>query len=78
MEKGSAYALSRIGGSALLAVETPETGLTGDYLRARLSALDLAPGSLVRGQLTGQADNLRVRQGATGRAALPVLTATAD
>ena len=75
VEKGSRYAASRVGGQALLAVETSDTGLTGDYLRARLAGPNLRPGTLVRGRLTGRADDLRAAAGATGRAALPVLDA---
>ncbi len=75
VEKGSRYVATRIGGKALLAVETDETGLTGDYLRARLSGSRGRPGELVRARLTGQADDLRASPGATGRSALPVLAA---
>lgn len=73
VEKGTAHAASRIGERALLAIETADTGLTGDYLRARLSTPGLQPGTLVRGRLTGRADDVRMAPGATGRSALPVL-----
>jgi hypothetical protein len=77
VRKGTAYATTRIGGAALVAVETPTSGLTGDYLRVRLRGPDAVPGSLRRVRLTGSAADLKAGTGATGRAALPVLEATA-
>jgi threonylcarbamoyladenosine tRNA methylthiotransferase MtaB len=73
--KGIRYAAGRVGGDALLAVETDDIGLTGDYLRARLAAGCGRPGELLRARLVGTADDLRVAPGTTGRAALPVLEA---
>jgi threonylcarbamoyladenosine tRNA methylthiotransferase MtaB len=75
IEKGSVHATARIGQMALLAVETADGGLTGDYLRARFGGPDAAAGSLVPVRLTGRAADLRAVPGATGRAALPVLAA---
>ncbi len=75
IEKGMAYAASRIGSRARVAVETPTSGLTGDYLRVRLRAADARPGTLRTFVLDGTAADLRAREGATGRAALPVLEA---
>ncbi len=77
VRKGTAYAESRIGGEALVAVETRSSGLTGDYLRVRLRGPDAVPGSLRRFRLLGTASDLKAGSGATGRAALPVLEATA-
>ena len=74
--KGMAHADSRIGERAVLAVETSEISLTGDYLRVRMTGSNLVPGRLVRARLTGRADDLRAAPGSTGRAALPILTAT--
>lgn len=73
--KGFAYASSRAGHPALVAVETDSSGLTGDYLRVRVRGL-VEPGSLVRARLSGVAADLHAVAGATGRAALPVLAAT--
>jgi len=72
---GSAYASRRAGGGALVAVETQTSGLTGDYLRVRVRGQS-DPGSLVRATLSGVAGDLHAVAGATGRAALPVLTAS--
>ena len=77
VRKGTAYAVTRIGGAALVAVETPTSGLTGDYLRVRLRGPEAVPGSLRRLRLSGSAADLKAGTGATGRAALPVLEATA-
>ena len=77
VRKGTAYATTRIGGAALVAVETPDSGLTGDYLRVRLRGADAVPGTLGRFRLAGTATDLKAGTGATGRAALPVLEATA-
>jgi threonylcarbamoyladenosine tRNA methylthiotransferase MtaB len=77
VRKGTAYAATRIGSDALVAVETPTSGLTGDYLRVRLRGPDAVPGSLRTLRLTGSAADLKGGSGATGRAALPVLEATA-
>jgi threonylcarbamoyladenosine tRNA methylthiotransferase MtaB len=74
VEMGSAYASRRVGGTALVAVETETTGLTGDYLRVRVGGLS-DPGSLVRTTLSGVAADLHAVAGATGRAALPTLAA---
>lgn len=76
IEKGRAYAAGRAGGVARVAVETPDTGLTGDYLRVRLSGHcpGARPGTLVVLRLGDSADG-GLRAGATGRAALPVLAA---
>ena len=73
--KGTAYACSRSGGEALVAVERDGAGLTGDYLRVRVSG-SADPGSLVRATLSGRATDLRAAAGATGRRALPVLRAS--
>jgi len=75
VDKGTAYATARTGGSALVAVETARSGLTGDYLRVRLASPAAMPGRLLRARLSGGASDLRVAEGATGRAALPVLSA---
>ncbi len=77
IEKGRAYASSRIGGMARVAVETPESGLTGDYLRVRLCSQfpGARPRTLVVVRLDGTADG-GLRAGATGRSALPVLAAS--
>ena len=75
VRKGTAYAATRIGGDALVAVETPTSGLTGDYLRVRLSGPNAVPGSLRKLRLAGSASDLKAGMGATGRAALPVLEA---
>jgi len=73
--RGSAYASRRVGGKALVAVETEESGLTGDYLRVRVHrSADL--GSLLHARLSGAATDLHTVAGATGRAALPVLAAS--
>ena len=77
VRKGTEYAASRIGGAALVAIETRSSGLTGDYLRVRLRGPDSVPGSLRRLRLAGTASDLKASMGATGRAALPVLEATA-
>jgi threonylcarbamoyladenosine tRNA methylthiotransferase MtaB len=77
VRKGTAYATTRIGGAALVAVETPSSGLTGDYLRVRLRGPDAVPGTLRSYRLAGTATDLKAGSGATGRAALPVLEATA-
>lgn len=74
VEKGTAYAASRAGSEALVAVETASTGLTGDYLRVRVAPPG-EPGTLVRARLRGPAGDLRAESGRTGRAALPVLGA---
>jgi threonylcarbamoyladenosine tRNA methylthiotransferase MtaB len=73
--KGTEYASGRSGGEALVAVEKEGAGLTGDYLRVRVSAA-AGPGSLVRATLSGRAPDLRAAAGATGRWALPVLGAS--
>ena len=73
--RGSVYASRRVGGEALVAVETEASGLTGDYLRVRVTG-PCDPGSLVRTTLSGIAGDLHAVAGATGRAALPVLTAS--
>ena len=73
--RGSACASRRVGGEALVAVETEASGLTGDYLRVRVTG-PCDPGSLVRTTLSGIAGDLHAVAGATGRAALPVLTAS--
>jgi threonylcarbamoyladenosine tRNA methylthiotransferase MtaB len=75
VSKGSAYAASRVGDRAMVAVETTTSGLTGDYLRVRLAGAS-EPGSLLHVTLAGAADDLRVAAGVTGRAALPVLGAS--
>jgi threonylcarbamoyladenosine tRNA methylthiotransferase MtaB len=75
VSKGTAYAESRIGGTALVAVETSNSGLTGDYLRVRLRGPAAVPGSLRSFRLLGTASDLKAGTGATGRAALPVLEA---
>ncbi len=77
VRKGTVYAATRIGGNALVAVETRSSGLTGDYLRVRLRGADAVPGSLRRMRLSGSAADLKADSGATGRAALPVLEAMA-
>ena len=76
IERGRAYTRSRIGGSAEVAVETPDSGLTGDYLRVHLPANgpDRRPGTLIKVRLGGSVEG-GLRAGATGRSALPVLTA---
>lgn len=71
MEKGVAYAASRIGTQARVAVEAGGMGLTGDYLRVRLGPDAPAPGALYDVRLGGSARQLRA--GAAGRSALPVL-----
>jgi len=73
---GSAYAARRAGTGALVAVETKTNGLTGDYLRVRVTG-SASPGSLVRARLSGAPNDLRAAAGATGRSALPVLAASA-
>ncbi len=75
VSKGSSYAAGREGAEALVAVETETSGLTGDYLRVRVSG-PADPGSLVRARLSGAAPDLRAVAGATGRSALPVLGAS--
>ena len=75
VSKGTAHASSRIGGAALVAVETDTAGLTGDYLRVRLNGR-AEPGELARVRLSGAVGDLRADAGATGRAALPVLGAS--
>ncbi len=77
VRKGTAYATTRIGGDALVAVETRTSGLTGDYLRVRLRGPDAVPGSLRKLRLAGTAAELKAGTGTTGRAALPVLEAAA-
>jgi len=77
IEKGAAHAARRVGQRALVAVETPTSGLTGDYLRVRLRGPGQRPGSLKPMFLSGTATDLRAGAGATGRAALPVLEAAA-
>lgn len=75
LRKGLAHAEARCGESALVAVETADAGLTGDYLRVRIGAPAATPGSLVWTRL---ARPTRVREsapGAAGRAALPILEA---
>jgi threonylcarbamoyladenosine tRNA methylthiotransferase MtaB len=75
IEKGRAHLDIRIGTDALVAVEGGRVGLTGDYLRLRLDQ-DGEPGRLIRTRITGTAENARATlPGATGRAALPILTA---
>ena len=74
VEKGTAYAGSRVGREARVAVETASTGLTGDYLRVRITPPG-EPGTLVRARLRGSGGDLRAESGRTGRAALPVLGA---
>ena len=75
VHKGFAYASSRAGNPALVAVETDNSGLTGDYLRVRVQGA-VEPGSLVRARLSGVGADLHAVAGATGRAALPVLAAS--
>jgi threonylcarbamoyladenosine tRNA methylthiotransferase MtaB len=75
--KGRTYAEARIGQRARVAVESPASGLTGDYLRVRLRGSGWQPGTLRPTVLSGTAGDLRAGAGATGRAALPVLEATA-
>ena len=77
IEKGTAHAAARVGQRALVAVESPSSGLSGDYLRVRLRGPGLEPGSLKPMLLSGTATDLRAGAGATGRAALPVLEAAA-
>ncbi|MFQ5529754.1 MAG: MiaB/RimO family radical SAM methylthiotransferase [Gemmatimonadota bacterium] len=78
VEKGRAYTARRVGGTARVAIETPNTGLTGDYLRVELAggSADWRPGTLVSVLLRGAVEG-GLRAGTTGRAALPVLTASA-
>ena len=78
VRKGRAYIAGRVGGPACVAVETPNLGLTGDYLRVRLPVNDpnARPGTLIDVRLAGSIDD-GLRAGATGRAALPVLMASA-
>ncbi|MBT8478126.1 MAG: MiaB/RimO family radical SAM methylthiotransferase [Gemmatimonadetes bacterium] len=73
--KGSAHAAKRAGSEALVAVETENVGLTGDYLRVKVVG-PVQPGTLVRTVLSGPAADLRVSTGATGRSALPLLAAS--
>jgi len=76
VEKGRVYAASRVGSMARVAVETEVSGLTGDYLRVRLSG-DVSGarrGSLVDLRLGSSSDG-GLRAGATGRSALPILAA---
>ena len=73
--KGSAHTGARVGTRALVTVETESVGLTGDYLRVRVTG-EVEPGRLVRARLGGPAADLHVATGATGRSALPVLTAS--
>lgn len=73
---GSAYAAGRADTEALVAVETETNGLTGDYLRVRVTGSAI-PGSLVRARLSGAPSDLHAAAGATGRSALPVLAASA-
>jgi len=74
IEKGRSHLARRIGTDALVAVETDAVSLTGDYLRLRL-ARGAEPGELVRVRITGSAEDVRATMpGATGRAALPILT----
>ncbi len=75
VDKGRSYAGTRTGEQALVAVETANSGLTGDYLRVRVHGAT-KPGRLVRARLSGGASDLSAVAGATGRAALPVLAAT--
>lgn len=75
VRKGTEYSESRIGGNALVAVETHSSGLTGDYLRVRLGGAGAVPGSLRRMRISGTAAGLTADAGSTGRAALPVLQA---
>lgn len=64
--KGKAHAAARIGGRARVAVEADEMGLTGDYLRVRVTGEE--PGRLVDVRISGRATgNLRASRG------LPVL-----
>lgn len=76
--KGTAHTASRVGGSARVAVENSEYGLTGDYLRVRLvgDASEATPGALLDVVLSGSL-NGSLSAGSTGRAALPVLGASA-
>jgi threonylcarbamoyladenosine tRNA methylthiotransferase MtaB len=78
IEKGRAYTASRVGGTARVAVETKKVGLTGDYLRVRLSGNEpgACPGELIDVRLGGSIED-GLLAGATGRAALPVLTSSA-
>ncbi|MFW6083658.1 MAG: MiaB/RimO family radical SAM methylthiotransferase [Gemmatimonadota bacterium] len=73
VEKGRAYAVSRIGGRARVVVETGAMGLTGDYLRVRVTGEQ--PGSLVDLRLGGTAEAGLHAGRAAGRA-LPVLQAS--
>ncbi|MFQ5747368.1 MAG: MiaB/RimO family radical SAM methylthiotransferase [Gemmatimonadota bacterium] len=90
VRKGRGHVAARLGGEALVAVETPESGLTGDYLRVRMTVPGAEPATLVRMRLGGCAEDPRAavsrsrpgrgRGGGGGgggpRAALPVLTAS--
>jgi tRNA A37 methylthiotransferase MiaB len=75
VDKGRSHAAGRTGEEALVAVETENSGLTGDYLRVRVHGAT-EPGRLFRSRLSGSASDLSAVAGATGRAALPVLAAT--
>ena len=75
VSKGSSYAAGREGAEALVAVETETSGLTGDYLRVRVSG-PADPGSLVRARLSGAAPDLRAVAGATSRSDLALLGAS--
>jgi threonylcarbamoyladenosine tRNA methylthiotransferase MtaB len=77
IEAGTAYANSRAGQRARVAVESATSGLTGDYLRVRLRGGNRVPGTLEWMTLSGTAADLKASAGATGRAALPVLEAAA-
>lgn len=76
VEKGRAYAASRVGSMARVAVETEISGLTGDYLRVKLSGdfSGAQRGSLVDVRLGSSSDG-GLHAGATGRSALPILAA---
>ncbi len=74
---GTAHAAARVGQLARVAVESTSSGLTGDYLRVRLSGANRKPGTLEWMTLSGTTTDLRAGPGATGRAALPVLGAAA-
>jgi threonylcarbamoyladenosine tRNA methylthiotransferase MtaB len=77
VEKGTAYTSRRAGGSARVAVETADYGLTGDYLRVRLvgRASEAPRGSLQDVRLS-ESSGGGLQAGSTGRAALPVLAAS--
>jgi len=68
--KGRAHVAARLGGEALVAVETRGAGLTGDYLRVRMVGSGAAePGRLVRARLGGSAEAPRAVPAGHGRSA---------